>query len=419
MSNPNPRHLAYAISDHAAPRVREAWRYLDSWSSLRASGVPALQLRHVLDLEARETEARRVVDEWEHLGARGLLALVGAQDCGKSDAATRWALRRHRAGLSTMWIHAVTWGRLGFGSSGEPNEIAALLRKAETADALVIDDVGAGDTQGELFRKKMRGLILEREQRPTVITGNLNESHLYEWVGERIESRLHETGRIKHIGRSLQLRKDDGNDDKHGRPPAWFAARKMVDYFGCERVDRAIVRTVEPEDGPAYEEPTGEYEDGLDVGGKLADMVKGMDPEAAIAKLRKTSDKMGANWGEITAAAKRLGRAEELSQAGLLKSAAAMLDGLVVTPPPPKPKPELKKSDGMPAPLPLGKPALWAEGDGARYRMRAAGFQVKRVRHLFKVLFGENVLHPGLPSELQAWEFAAGNTAPYSAEGPS
>jgi len=413
MSAMNPRHLAYAISDHAAPRVREAWRYLDSWSSLRASGVPALQLRHVLDLEARETEARRVVDEWEHLGSRGLLALVGAQDCGKSDAATRWGLRRHRAGLSTMWIHAVTWGRLGFGSKGEPNEIAALLRKAETADALVIDDVGAGDTQGELFKKKMRGLILEREQRPTVISGNLNESHLYEWVGERIESRLHETGRVFHIERSLQLRKDDGNEDKHGRSPAWFAARKMVDYFGCERVERYV---------------DDEYVEGLDVGGKLADMVKGMDPEAAIAKLRKTSDKMGANWGEITADAKRLGRAEELSQAGLLESAAAMLDGLVVTPPPPKPKPELKKSDGTPAPPPLGKPAPWAAGltaetkkerDDARLRLHAAGFRVEQVRKMFKVYFGENVLHPGLPTRAGAWEFAAGNTAPYSAEGPS
>jgi len=411
----NPRHIAYAISDHAAARVREAYRYLVAWSSLRASGVPALQLRHVLDLEAKATEARRVVDEWTELGSRGLIAVIGAQDCGKSDAAVRWALARHRKGLPTTWIHAVTWGRLGFGSKNEPNEIAKMLREAEHADALVIDDVGAGDTEGELFKKKMRGLILERDQRPTLISGNLNETHLLKWVGERIKSRLHESGRIKHIPGTLELRKDDGVKDPEGRSPAWFAARKMVDFFGCERVQRAVMKTVTvtPDGGEpyTYEEATGEYEEGLDVGERLAASVKDMSDTDALAKLKKTAGRMGVNWADIEREAKRLGRLEELGQLEGLEAVAKLADSGIVLKPMPKEKPKIERDLSMGKPPELGKPAEAFTGEGWRYKLHAAGFRVERVPAGFKVLFGESVLHTGLPTKVQAWEFAAGMTA--------
>lgn len=397
MSDESTRHIAYAISDLAAEQVREKWRYLHAWTTLRASGVPALLLRHVLDLEAVSTEARRVVDEWTHLGSRGLLAIVGAQDCGKSDAQVRWALQRHREGLSTMWIHAVTWGRLGFGSRDEPNEIAALLRKAEKADALIIDDVGAGDTQGSLFKTKMRGLILERGQRPTMISGNVNKAELMLWLGSQIESRLHETGRVHHIPSSLEMRKDDGVIDDLGRSPAWFAARKMVDYFGCERSLRYV---------------DGEYVESFDIGGQLADALKRMPHDNAIRKLRETADRMGAGWPELVAVAKRLWRIEELAQSGLIEAAKGLLDSMVLQPMEPPPKPKLDTDRPMGAPPLLGKPARWATGDGARRSMHAAGFRVKRRGEVFTVLYRESVLHPGVVSEHQGWVLAAGMTAP-------
>lgn len=414
MSTPNPRHIAYAISDHAAEQVRESQRYLDAWASLRASGVPALQLRHVLDLPAKATEARDVIDEWERMGSRGLLALVGAQDCGKSDAQTRWAHRRHLEGLSTMWVDASGWAGLSFGNKNEPNEIAALIKAAKAADALIIDDVGAPSTQGPIYREKMTALILARAQRPTVISGNLNMAELTAWLGPQIGSRLHETGRAHHIPGTLSMREDDGVLDPDGRSPAWFAARKMVDYFGCERVQRAVMKTVTvtPEDGAeyTYDEPTGEYVEALDVGGRLAEMASSMPDEAALAKLKKTCDRMGTSWGEITAEAKRLGRVEELVKSGMLETVKGF-EGLEL-PRMPRPELEMKRAASMGAPPKLGKPAEFFTGGSARRRLHAAGFRVERVTAGFKVLFGESVIHPCLPTNLLAWELAAGMTSP-------
>jgi hypothetical protein len=44
-TQPTTRHIAHAITDLAAERVREAWRYLDTWTSLEAGGVPHEQIR--------------------------------------------------------------------------------------------------------------------------------------------------------------------------------------------------------------------------------------------------------------------------------------------------------------------------------------------------------------------------------------
>jgi hypothetical protein len=291
-TQPTPRHIAHAITDLAAERVRGAWRYLDTWTALEAGGVPHEQIRDVLDRSPVDTEAVSEVRQWAEDGERGCFVLHGAQDCGKTYAAAWWARDRHARGLPTMWISAATWGRLTF------DEIRPLLRRAERADALVIDDAGCGASQGEHFRRTIEALLLERAGRPTLITGNLNEAQMVGvgntpgWLGSRIVSRLRVSGGRKHIARSLDMRQRDLTmvDPATGHGEAWKRAAALVAAIGCERSTVPVMRTEYDDKGGQWEEPTGEYVERLDVGvdflsrvGKLTKQIERLEKREAPA----------------------------------------------------------------------------------------------------------------------------------------
>jgi hypothetical protein len=186
-----------------------------------------------------------------------------------------------------MWISAATWGPLTFA------EIRPLLRRAEQADALVIDDAGCGASQGEHFRKMIEGLLLTRSGRPTVITGNLNETEMLAWLGARICSRLRVSGGRKHIARSLDMRQRDLTmvDPATGHGEEWKRAAALVAAIGCERSTVPVMRTEYDDKGGQWEEPTGEYVERLDVGvdflsrvGKLTKQIERLEGREAPAE---------------------------------------------------------------------------------------------------------------------------------------
>lgn len=344
MNDPTPRHIAHAIADLATGQVRAAWSHLDTWAALEAGGVPAEQLRDVLDRKLIQTEAVTDVRQWVDDGERGAFVIHGAQDNGKTFAAAWWALTRHERGLSTMWISAAAWGRLTF------DEIRPLLRRAEGATALVIDDAGAGNSQGEHFRRTIEALLLERGGRPTLITGNLNEVEMIGdgrtpgWLGARIVSRLKVSGGRKHIATSLGMRQRDldGVCAETGHGTAWERAAELVAVIGCERTQAAVMRTEYDDHGGSWEEPTGEYREHLEVGRELESraerMTKLLDLAGATqerqrevklarrALLRKAAKLAGLDPAEVKAhAAELVGTVSDLDGASVLDAVVAKL----------------------------------------------------------------------------------------------
>ena len=323
ITEPTPRHIAHAIADLASPLVQDSWRYLDTWSALDAGGVPGEQIRDVLDRKLVDTEALTEARGWRDDGERGLLVEHGAQDCGKTFAAAWWAYDRHTRGLPTMWISAAKWGRLTF------DEIRPMLRRAESADALVIDDAGCGASQGEFFRRTIEALLLERGDRPTLITGNLNELEMVAWLGGRVTSRLKVSGGRKHIAQSLGMRQRDLSIvcPKTGHGEAWERAAELLAVFGCERTQAAVMRTEYDDEGGSWDVPTGEYRERFDVGRMLeVKVMRAASDKGARAACMAATKLAGLDDRKVWAHAVELvGTVSDLDGADVLASMTARL----------------------------------------------------------------------------------------------
>jgi hypothetical protein len=264
-----PRVIAEVLADLASPQVIEALEHLEAWEALTRAGVEVHDLRHALEAERVSTEAGQAVTKWRDDGERGVLVLRGPVDCGKTFAAVRWALDRHRRGLTTRWYVASTW----------PNSFEAmdqLSRQLERVAGLVIDDLGDGAASPEM-RKRLQGLLGVRvaADLPTVIVSNATADELREWLGVRAVSRLKLGGGLIDIEATLDMRKREATPyDSAGRSPRWYMAKRTVDIFGAERRD-------------VYTETGDLLERRVEVGHTL--MVAARDPRRALDALDQVS----------------------------------------------------------------------------------------------------------------------------------
>lgn len=237
-TTPPPRMVAVAIADMVRDRAIEAWHYLDDWAALTRYGVPAHDLRHGLEAEHQRTEALTLVSSWARDVERGVLVVHGTFGVGKTYAAVRWALNRHRRGLATKWWLAAEWPN-GFDARDK------LLRELESASALVIDDLGDGGSTSDASermaaesRAKLAGAIGVRfaNGRPTLILSNAEYSELVAWLGGRLVDRVKVSGGVNEIRSRESLRaRDTTMVDSEGRSPRWHEARRLVDMIGVER----------------------------------------------------------------------------------------------------------------------------------------------------------------------------------------
>lgn len=414
-TDPTPRHIAHAIADLGHARVVQAWRYLDTWAALEAGGMPAQQMRDVMDREPVDTEALRQVQAWANDGARGLVVLHGAQDCGKTYAAAWWMHDRHRRGLATMWISAAKWGRLTF------DEIRPMLRRAERAAALVVDDAGCGESQGEHFRRTMEALFIERGDRPTIISGNLNPSQMDKWLGSRVLSRLRVAGIRYHIDETLGMRERDLDKvDAWGRGSAWQRAHKLASIVGCERGTVPEMETVPDDYGGTYERATGRETDRYDVGRELELRVGRSRYKRSSRELLRTAASLaGLDRDAVLARARELvGTASDHDAAKLLGDIAGNLAGAMRAD-------NQRRSDECaevmrdllarrpsPAAYETGITARmtapeWTSGADGRAALKALGFTVKRMWDGWALYLGDSLKACGAESKAAAWECAA------------
>lgn len=246
----DPRTVAEAVVELARDRVVEAVEYQRSWAALRRAGVSPSDTRAVLDDEVLDTVAIGAVQRWSRERAGGVLVIHGPPGVGKSFAAARWALERHRDGFSTVWLAAVDYPR------DRPRDSATRsdgwtdrgewLDRGARATALVVDDVGAGQATGSAFAERVRAVLIQRhgERRPTLVLCNTHglraerRDQVRAWLGERLWDRLAQAGGVVSIDEGKSLRRDErGLDiDEHGHSKRWRETRALVDLVGCERI---------------------------------------------------------------------------------------------------------------------------------------------------------------------------------------
>jgi len=167
------------------------------------SGIPARVLRAAI--EPSETDATRAVGA----GHDDLIVLAGAPGRGKSVAACVWLLG---GGLKTR-----RWVTAGDLSRGYAYDRAA-FRELATVDRLVIDDLGQEyqDEKGR-YQSTLDELVAARfaDERKTCITTNITDAAAFKTrYGDRLASRINESGRFETIGgedirRSKQIEKGE------------------------------------------------------------------------------------------------------------------------------------------------------------------------------------------------------------------
>lgn len=118
----------------------------------------------------------------------------GPPGSGKTQSAVMLVKSAIRAGHTAQLANI---GRLGMeireGYDGDGASEAATVRRLESTDLLVLDDVGAGETGGAKIEQRILYLVTESRQnakKPTVITTNLMPQVLTERLGQRIINRL-------------------------------------------------------------------------------------------------------------------------------------------------------------------------------------------------------------------------------------
>jgi hypothetical protein len=246
VSEPNPVRIAAAIADLATDTVCEAWHYLDAVDRLGARepespvGIQPLELRHALERPRENTEAMRAMDHWVRAGARGLLSIVGKVGRGKSHAAACWALDRGRDFKDTLWLACASWPA----AKEQSAERAALIRRAQHASALVLDDLGAGSSSAPWVAEHFEGPLISRVGRfaPTVIISNKSRAELKDWLGARLWDRLAYAGGVVEVSGTESMRKrDDTPLDDGGRSTRWITCARLVGVVGCELVDGRLV----------------------------------------------------------------------------------------------------------------------------------------------------------------------------------
>jgi hypothetical protein len=276
----NPVRIAAAIAELATDAVCEAWHYLDAVERLGAKhpnspvGIQPLELRHALERPREDTEAMRALAHWARAGSRGLLAIVGKVGRGKTHAAACMAIDRAREHKSTLWITCASWPA-GKEHTAERDD---LIRRAQQAAALVLDDIGAGASSAPWVAEQLEPVLLARMGRfaPTVILSNKERADFTAWLGGRVDDRLAYAGGVVEVTGSESLRERDTTVlDERGRSPRWIASAKLVGLIGCELLDGRLVV------GRALEEEAAARGNGVNV---YAAELLGLDRDTVRAR---------------------------------------------------------------------------------------------------------------------------------------
>lgn len=173
-------------------------------AKLERSGVGERSLAAAAD--ARPTEALGVVQRWLMSAELTWLALCGAKGTGKTVAAV-WALREAIRGGGTGAIRsAPTLARLSSFDAGA-EEMAHLKR----VNLLVVDDYGT-ELMTPYAQAQMHELFDHRHEHygRTILTSNLQwqgAGGMRERLGERVEDRLQQAGRVVQLSPEPSLRR--------------------------------------------------------------------------------------------------------------------------------------------------------------------------------------------------------------------
>ena len=205
-------HRARAVIGDTAP-LEKAQQYLQRFDDCRRRGIPERPL--LVCLHGTETsQAIAAVKQW--LTGGGLYVLAGPRGTGKSVASAWWAARRNATYVAAA-------------AAGDFKAQDDLL----AASALVIDDLGAQGSTGDVVIQRVAALLLQRhaEGRPTLITTNLSREDLGDLLdGDHRRSRLldraDEDGGIMVITERLR-----GKDT----PPSWKRIEEANHLVGLWR----------------------------------------------------------------------------------------------------------------------------------------------------------------------------------------
>jgi hypothetical protein len=165
-------HRARAVIGDTAP-LEKAQQYLQRFDDCRRRGIPERPL--LVCLHGTETsQAIAAVKQW--LTGGGLYVLAGPGGGGKSVAAAWWAARRN-----ATWVPASQAGDF------------KIQDQLATASALVIDDLGAQGSTGDVVVQRIAATLLDRHANglASLITSNLSRKDLGDLLdGDHRRSRL-------------------------------------------------------------------------------------------------------------------------------------------------------------------------------------------------------------------------------------
>lgn len=202
-AHPCPRCVAERRTESLRSRLVRSGiplRYLDlGWDDLDTDTAPFPRLRGATGHMARI------------IAAGDSLLLSGPPGSGKTQVAVLAAKAADAAGHTAL---VVNLGRLALdvreGYRGEGTSEGEALRMLISPTLLILDDLGAGETDTAAVERRLLYLALEDRQnarRPCVITTNLSPAELAGYLGARNLGRLQplEVIEMKH-GRNFRLR---------------------------------------------------------------------------------------------------------------------------------------------------------------------------------------------------------------------
>lgn len=203
---------------HACPRCQAGRRSDVLLGRLERSGIPPRYLELewadlVTDLDPFPRLRAATGRMPQILAANDSLLLSGPPGAGKTQVAVLAAKAVLAAGHSAL---VVNLGRLaldvreGYGDSADGLTEGAALRLLTAPTLLILDDLGAGETDTAKVERRLLYLALEERQnarKPCVITTNLSPAELAAYLGARNLGRLQplEIVELKH-GRNFRLR---------------------------------------------------------------------------------------------------------------------------------------------------------------------------------------------------------------------
>jgi len=137
------------------------------------------------------------------------IILFGATGVGKTYLAKTALLECMLSGQDVMFVNAIRLNKmfLEYHLAALENK-KQILQKANSCDALVIDDLGVEPMLNNVTIPYLYELIIERASKKTIITTNLSQRDLENRYGQRIFSRLMDKERsavIKLQGKDLRL----------------------------------------------------------------------------------------------------------------------------------------------------------------------------------------------------------------------